>query len=136
MASAERINAVKKQFNASRAEKKLDRLFAEAVKARDGYRSRRSGKTNNLQCCHIHSRSKKSVRWDLQNAVTLTAGEHLFWAHKHPAEFIQWIQSWMPAAEYDLLMVKASKPTSPLNPFKAELIEQELKQVIASCKPI
>jgi hypothetical protein len=84
-----------------------DILFSKAVKIRDKGRSVKSGLRENLQCAHIHSRSNKAVRWELENAVTLTAGEHLYWAHKHPAEFIRWNEERMGQDNYDNLWNRA-----------------------------
>lgn len=69
--------------------KQADILFSKAVRLRDG-KSVKSGSTESLQCSHIWSRSNKAIRWDLDNALTLTAGEHLYWWHKEPAEAIEW----------------------------------------------
>jgi hypothetical protein len=69
--------------------KQADILFSKAIRLRDG-KSVKSGSTESLQCSHIWSRSNKAIRWDLDNALTLTAGEHLYWWHKEPAEAIEW----------------------------------------------
>jgi hypothetical protein len=74
--------------------KKLDNMWANLVKIRDGgclY----CGKKDYLNSHHIFSRSKKSTRWYLDNGVTLCTAHHVFSsgfsAHKTPAEFIFWI---------------------------------------------
>jgi 5-methylcytosine-specific restriction endonuclease McrA len=124
-----------KPFNARAAEKKLDRLWSEAIKARDGYRCRRCGRTTNLQSAHIHSRSRKSTRHDLDNGLTLCGGRcHLFFAHKDPLQFAEFVKQELGEEKYTLLMVKASKPRSPLNPFTAKLLESELKVAIERYK--
>lgn len=68
---------------------KADKLFSIAIRLRDK-KSVKSGSKESLQCSHIWSRSNLSVRWDMDNALTLTAGEHLYWWHKEPAEAIMW----------------------------------------------
>ncbi len=68
--------------------KKLDKLFSKIVRFK-GY-CEKCGRTTNLQCAHIYSRSNKNMRWDFENAVCLCASHHLFWGHKEPAEFIKW----------------------------------------------
>ena len=67
-----------------------DKNFSLWIRARDGG-CMRCGKKDNLQCAHIFSRSARSVRWDELNAITLCGGCHLFWAHKNPIEFTEFI---------------------------------------------
>jgi len=78
--------------------KKADKLFAEIVRKRG--RCQRCGKTDNLQCAHLHSRSKKSVRWNFDNAFCLNAGCHLFWAHQEPVEFVEWAKAMLGEDRY------------------------------------
>jgi hypothetical protein len=125
-----RLSAVAKKWNAKAAERRLDKLWAEAIKLRDG-KCQRTGRTENLQAAHIFSRSQKSTRHDLLNGVCLSAGVHLFWAHKNPVEFTLWCQQRLGERLFTLLTVRASKPASPLDPFTAELKEQELRTAIA-----
>lgn len=39
-----------------------------------------------LQCCHRMSRRYLAVRWDLQNAVPMCAGHHVYYTY-HPLEW-------------------------------------------------
>ena len=68
-----------------------DKAFSIRIRTRDG-RCLRCGKRENLQCAHIFSRSARRVRWDELNAITLCGGCHLFWAHKNPIEFTEFVQ--------------------------------------------
>lgn len=47
--------------------KKLDRIFSEYIRKRDG-RCVVCGSTENLQCGHLFSRVAYSTRWDEENA--------------------------------------------------------------------
>ena len=121
----------KRKWSLSRTERKLDRLWADAVKKRDNWTCRRCGhqERRHLQAAHIHSRSRKSTRHDLANGVCLCAGCHLYWAHKHPVEFVEWVREFiLPADVYQKLRLKANKPRQ-LTPVVAEQIEKELNEV-------
>lgn len=81
--------------------KQADELFSKIVRSQ-GYCTRCLRDTN-LQCAHIVSRKNKHLRWDLNNAVCLDVGCHLFWAHKEPLEFSEWVRTNFPK-EYEYLM--------------------------------
>lgn len=88
--------------------KKADKLFAESIRRRGV--CEKSGKTNNLQCAHLYSRSRKSVRWNPDNAFCLNAGVHLFWAHKEPVEFVEWAKAMLGEDRYVALNERARIP--------------------------
>ena len=67
-----------------------DLAFSLFIKTRDKY-CLKCFRKDNLQCAHIFSRSARSVRWDELNAIALCGGCHLFWAHKNPIEFTEFI---------------------------------------------
>jgi len=67
----------------------LDDACRAVVFARDGYKCRRTGSTERLQWCHIYSRRYHNVRWDPDNSICLTAGQHLWWHHQ-PVAAVQW----------------------------------------------
>lgn len=72
--------------------KELEKLWSECVKARAGYKSEYSGKTEGLNSHHIHGKPSYRLRFELDNGVCLTAGEHLYIAH-HTArseDFKKW----------------------------------------------
>jgi hypothetical protein len=70
--------------------KKCDDLWGKLVRARG--RCERCGKTTNLQAAHIISRSHGKTRHLLENGVCLDAGCHIFWGHKNPDEFVDFIR--------------------------------------------
>ena len=61
--------------------KELDKLWADCIKARAGHKSEYSGKTEKLNAHHIHGKSNYRMRWELDNGVSITSGEHFFIAH-------------------------------------------------------
>ena len=74
---------------------KLDVSWAKLVKLRAGNKCEVCMKTTPLNSHHIFSRSKRSVRWDVNNGVCLCVGHHTFRsdfsAHKTPTEFTLWL---------------------------------------------
>ncbi len=81
------------------------------VRERDK-RCQRCFKDYGLQCAHVFSRSKKSVRWDFENAVTLCGGCHLFWAHKYPLDFYEWIEGRMGKEAFNKLRLRSNLAVS------------------------
>lgn len=77
-------------MNKTKIKKKLDILFSKVIRARDK-KCLKCGKKENLQCAHISSRTHLAGRWNELNAITLCTGCHLFWAHKEPVEFSEWL---------------------------------------------
>jgi hypothetical protein len=67
----------------------LDDACRAVVFARDGYKCRRTGQTHHLQWAHVTSRRYKSIRWDPDNSMCLSAGAHLWW-HAQPVEAALW----------------------------------------------
>lgn len=61
--------------------KELDKLWSECIKARAGYVSEYSGKTENLNSHHLHGKPTYRLRFELDNGVCITGGEHKFIAH-------------------------------------------------------
>lgn len=63
----------------------LDNIWAECVKARACQASEYSRKTRDeghqLHAHHIIGKSTHALRWDLDNGICLTGGEHKFIAH-------------------------------------------------------
>ena len=58
-----------------------DNLWAELVKARAGYKSEISGKTENLHVHHLRGKANYRLRYDLEGGVCCTGGEHFFGFH-------------------------------------------------------
>jgi 5-methylcytosine-specific restriction endonuclease McrA len=86
--------------------KKCDKLFSEIVRSQGV--CDRCGSTRNVQCCHIVSRRHLHTRWDLENAIPLCSGCHLFWAHKNPHEFVRWFDDKFGGHLYEELKKRAN----------------------------
>jgi hypothetical protein len=61
--------------------KQVDTLWSEVVKARAGDKSEISGKTENLHAHHLRGKSSYRLRYELENGVCCTAGEHFYGFH-------------------------------------------------------
>lgn len=58
-----------------------DQLWAKVIKARAGHKSEISGKTDSLHAHHLRGKSSYRLRYELDNGVCCTAGEHFFGFH-------------------------------------------------------
>ena len=113
-------------------DKKLDDVWRELVKKKAGYKCEYCGtKTKQLHAHHIFSRSKKSVRWYVQNGICLCAGHHVlsstFSAHKTPLEFTYWLEKDKGKEFIERLTIRAHS-VSKLMKFEKELLLVELKR--------
>ena len=66
-----------------------DKLFSEKI--REAGVCAKCGSREYLQCAHIVSRRYLQTRFDLDNALCLCRGCHLF-SHTHPAEWEVWLE--------------------------------------------
>ena len=89
---------------------KLDSIFRDKIRARDkvcqcfGSTQRCGG---SLQVAHFITRSNKQVRWCMDNAALLCAGHHIFWAHKNPLDFQEFVFKRLGENRYTLLKLAA-----------------------------
>lgn len=86
--------------------KALDTIWSYAVKERDGFKCRYSncGETKRLNSHHIIKRQFRSLRWDINNGITLCVSHHTFGkdaAHVDEIGFLMWLKS--EDINYDLL---------------------------------
>ena len=61
--------------------KQCDMLWAKCVKAKAGYMSEFSKKTERLHAHHIIGKPNYRLRYEIENGVCLTSGEHIFGVH-------------------------------------------------------
>jgi len=107
---------------------KLDVLFSEFIRKRSKGYCERCGKYygwERLQTSHFYGRSKKSVKWDEDNAVALDFGCHQYFT-SHPLEHVEWFKNHL-GERFDLLLGRM-RNTHP-KPDK-ELIELYLREKI------
>lgn len=94
------------KYDLKTLKKSLDILWSQLVKMRDR-QCIRCGSSYRLQASHIFSRSQKSVRWDLDNGMSLCSGCHLFFWHKNPIEATEFIKNRLGEQKYEDLRLKA-----------------------------
>ncbi len=101
----------KKKTPKRKIKDKLDREWSKAVKERVGWVCEKCGNDTGLNSHHIFGRRNLSVRWDLENGVSLCVACHKYGkgsAHENPMEFSDWIREVRGEEWYDLLRLKAN----------------------------
>ncbi len=83
-----------------------DDLARQIALLRDDATCQRTYRKANIQVCHVFSRSNLRLRWELDNLVCLNAGVHLYWAHKEPLEFFEWIEERLGKHRFEVLKLK------------------------------
>ena len=110
----------------------LDALFSDYVRSRDKWTCRRctkyfpEGHRQGIHCAHIFSRRHKGIRHDPDNAIALCHGCHTYFTG-YPLYFATWIIEQIGRQKYDVLRMKARKPTK-LTKADIEIIRQDLKR--------
>ena len=96
----------------------LDSLFSEYIRRRavatvGGCERCLTGKTDwkQLQCSHYHGRSKRSVRWDEDNAAGLCGACHMYFG-AHPIEHVAWFVVRL-GRDYDFLLARMRNMERP-----------------------
>ena len=112
-----------KKINKTRLKRQADTLFARIVR-QDGA-CRKCGKTTQLQCAHIISRSYHSTRWSLDNAMCLCQGCHMYFTH-HPVEWEIFVLKCIGEEAYKDLKKRALKYNTNID---YEKIISELEKV-------
>jgi len=72
-------------------EKRLDTAWSESVRKRDVV-CQKCGGGGCLQAHHVFSRRNRSLRWDVENGVTLCLPCHKWWAHRCIGDFYLWFR--------------------------------------------
>jgi len=82
-----------------------DKWFSSVVRLNKNLTCEKCGKDGRTECAHIFGRRAKSVRWSLDNAVSLC-----HYCHKdftaNPVEFTYWITERLGQAHMDILREK------------------------------
>ena len=83
-----------------------DVWFSKCVRHRDQHRCQYCF-NEGTDCAHIFGRAKKSVRWSMDNAVTLCRYHHR-WFGENPVAFTDWLTKIYGSGHMDLLREKAN----------------------------
>ena len=132
LSKPKKIKTLKKEKK--QLEKDLLGMWQEIVKLKAGYRCEypNCNKTDYLNAHHIHSRSKKSTRYDPDNGIALCSGHHSLnanSAHKDPDFKDTIIAAGVRSREFFIkLSLRANTPAKlDLNLVKVDL-ENELRK--------
>lgn len=89
--------------------KELDSAARQEVFERDGHVCVRCrDPKRSVQWCHVFSRRHKNLRWEVDNALTLCAGCHMWW-HQYPLLSVDWFRStWNERYEHILAIFNAN----------------------------
>ena len=85
--------------------KKCDAIFSKIIRLRG--KCEKCGSTSNLQTAHVIGRANKQVRFDPENCLCLCTKCHIFWAHREPIEFAEWVKEYLGEALYNALRFRA-----------------------------
>ena len=83
-----------------------DKWFSDVVRFK-GYCEHCGRSDLRLECCHIHGRRKKILRWDLMNAVCMCSGCHRHMT-ENPTKFVRWLEQYFGSAHLDILQEKSN----------------------------
>jgi 5-methylcytosine-specific restriction endonuclease McrA len=90
------IRKSKKARSRARMVKQLDAAARQEVFERDHFCCVRCNDPSRaVQWCHIFSRRHKNLRWNPDNALTMCAGDHMWW-HQYPLLAVEWFRKTWP----------------------------------------
>ena len=109
----------------------LDRLFSELIRRRSKGFCQRCGRYyewKDLQCSHFIGRSKRSTRWDEENACALCFGCHQYFT-SHPYEHTEWFKARLGEERFDLLQGRARNISKPDRELIGIYLLQQIKEL-------
>ena len=94
--------------------RKVDKMFADYLKAKVGYRCERCKKQYQkgdraIQLSHFHGRRKESTRFEENNCSILCFSCHNRF-HEQPLEHTEWMKKRLGRKRFDLLTLQANTP--------------------------
>lgn len=110
--------------------KACDDLFRQIIRIRDGFYKRNE---ENLQVAHFWTRGNLRVRWDLDNAMLLTASRHIWWAHVHPKQFEEFWRKRLGKEKFEALEIRA-RYVAPVKTFDLICIKEQLTKLLSELK--
>jgi hypothetical protein len=113
-----------------------DGLFRELIALRDGKVCQYPGcgtRGKGVQVAHVFTRSRFSVRWDEDNGIALCGGHHIFWAHKHPTRFNEFVRKRLGDERFNRLLVRSEQSAKGQDLAAVRLyLLQRIKELKAS----
>jgi hypothetical protein len=111
--------------------KRLDALWRDAIRARDGVCCRYCRKNVGTATHHIFSRRHKATRWDPQNGILLCFYCHIRLAHEDPEIFREFLLRWFPPGQFEKLKMRAQ---GIMGRIDHALVEMTLNEYIKEVK--
>ena len=115
----------------------LDILFSEFIRKRamsriGGCERCLKHKVNykHLQCSHFHGRSRKSVRWDEDNAAGLCPGCHIYFT-SNPILHTEWFISYLGKQKFDMLYSRMRNMGKPDVELLSLYYKEKIKELEA-----
>ena len=105
-----------------------DKWFSDVVRAKAAYTCENCHQKGRMECCHIFGRAAKSVRWSLDNAVTLCHYHHRMFTES-PYEFIAWLESVYGAGHLEILREKSQAIFKTNKQTRAQIAKHYRDQV-------
>lgn len=82
-----------------------DKWFSDVVRKKANSSCEHCGTTGRMECAHIWGRARKSVRWSLDNAISLCHYCHRDFT-ANPVKFTEWVTSHLGQGHMDILHEK------------------------------
>jgi 5-methylcytosine-specific restriction endonuclease McrA len=113
------------------SDKKLDDIFSRVVRLLADGKCEKCGEYvgyAELDCSHYHSRSMKTVRWNLKNVAAICGSCHRKF-HLHPGDHTEWFKKRLGSEEYEKLDILAHM-TIKEHPIDREKLYANLKDAL------
>lgn len=83
-----------------------DTWCSKVVRQKANYTCEYCGKQDSrMECCHIHGRRARSVRWSLDNLLCLCSHHHRYFT-ENPTEFTAWLDEYLGKGHMEMLLEK------------------------------
>lgn len=86
----------------------LDKAMGKLVRESTDTCDHCGGNYKRIEWCHVISRTNKTLRWDIMNALRMDSRCHRFFWHDNPLEATRWFKKKYPV-RYTYLMVAKNK---------------------------
>ena len=103
------IKSSKKSSTKRKLISECDQLVRKLVLNRDDYKCVRCGGNHVLQASHVISKGRATrIRFELLNVLTMCLKCHIFWAHRDPVGFVDWVNKTYPGRIEQLQIMAAT----------------------------
>ncbi len=115
-----------------------DKWFSLCIREASNYTCVTCGKMGRVECSHVYSRRHRTIRWDVENAMSQCNGCHRSW-HESPLKSFAWFESEFGAGRIELLREKMNNKVKVSKAEEKEIAKhyrEQLKIVEAGGKLI